>query len=70
MAKLTTKARKKLPTGQFVFPKGRRYPLNDASHARSALQRVSQFGSSSEKAAVRKAVKRKYPGIKQARGKP
>lgn len=69
MARLTTRARKALPSGKFVFPKGRRYPVHDASHARAALQRVSQYGSSSEKAKVRAAVKRRYPGITQSKGK-
>jgi len=47
------------------MPAKRAYPLEDASHARNALARVSQHGSPSEKAKVRAAVKRKYPGIKQ-----
>ncbi len=67
MARLTTKARKKLPAKSFVFPKGRRFPINDRSHARNALARVSQFGSSAEKATVRAKVKRKFPGIKQGK---
>ena len=62
--KLTTKARKALPRSTFVFPKQRRYPINDASHARNALARVSQFGTPSEQATVRSAVKRKFGGIK------
>lgn len=59
---LTTKARKGLKTSQFALP-GRRYPLNDISHARNALARVSQFGSISEKMRVRSAVRRKFPTI-------
>lgn len=43
MARLTTKARKALPTKAFALP-GRRYPVNDPNHARAALSRVSQFG--------------------------
>jgi hypothetical protein len=39
------------------------YPINDASHARNALARVSQNGTAQEKAQVRAAVKRKYPNI-------
>lgn len=56
-------ARKALPKGDFVFPKERRYPIENASHARAALSRVSQFGSPAEKAKVRAAVHSKYPGI-------
>jgi hypothetical protein len=44
---------------------GRRYPIEDKGHAKAALSRISQFGSSEEKAKVRSAVKRKFPGIKQ-----
>jgi len=62
VAKLTSKARKALPAKSFALPGGR-YPINDASHARNALSRVAQNGSSSEKAQVRAAVKRKFPGI-------
>ena len=63
MAKLTTKARKALPTKTFALP-GRRYPIENPSHARNALARVSQFGSPAEKATVRSKVKNKFPGIK------
>ena len=64
MAKLTAAARKKIPAGDFALPGGR-YPIEDASHARNALARVSQFGSPSEKAAVRSKVASKFPGIGQ-----
>jgi hypothetical protein len=72
MAKLTAKDRNKLPSSSFALPgKGEgksgkgsgSYPIPDASHARNALSRVAQHGSSSEKAAVRAKVHRKYPGI-------
>ena len=63
MAKLSYAARKKLPRSGFAFPGTRKYPLPDISHGRNALGRVSQFGSSSEKARVRAAVHRRYPGI-------
>lgn len=65
MAKLTTKARKAIPTKSFALP-NRRYPIENPSHARNALSRVSQFGSPAEKATVRAKVKSKYPSI----GKP
>lgn len=67
MAKLTTKARKKLKKGSFALS-GRRYPIEDAAHARNALSRVAQNGSPSEKAEVRAKVHAKYPDIgKRAR---
>ena len=62
MAELTTTARKRLKRSSFALP-GRRYPIEDASHARNALARVSQFGSSTEKAVVRRKVKMRYPGM-------
>jgi hypothetical protein len=37
MAKLTTKERNALPAKDFVFPKQRKFPIEDASHARDAL---------------------------------
>jgi len=60
--KLTYAARKKLKKGSFALP-GRRYPIENASHARNALARVSQYGTPSEKSRVRAAVHRKFPGI-------
>jgi hypothetical protein len=68
MARLTTAARKRLPSGDFALPGGR-YPINDPNHARNALARVSQFGTAAEKSRVRAAVARKYPGIGQSSGK-
>lgn len=62
MAKLTTKARKNIPTSEFAGP-DRSYPVQNESHARNALSRVSQFGSPALKAEVRAKVHRKYPGI-------
>jgi hypothetical protein len=65
MAKLTAKQRNKMPNSTFAVPGKRAYPVNDESHARNALARVSQFGSPSEKAAVKRKVKSKFPGIKE-----
>ena len=62
MAKLTGKERKALPKSDFALPGGR-YPVNDKAHARNALARVSQHGSSEEKAKVRAKVHDKFPGI-------
>lgn len=62
MTKLTTKTRNAIPGKEFALP-GRRYPIEDKSHARNALSRVSGNGSPAEKAKVRAAVHRKYPDI-------
>ena len=72
MADLTTKERQKLPRKDFALPgkgEGKKgagagsYPIPNKAHARNALARVSQFGSSEEKAKVRAAVERKFPSI-------
>jgi len=60
--RLTSAARNRLSAGAFALP-GRRYPIQDASHARNALARVAQYGSATEKERVRAAVHRRYPGI-------
>lgn len=62
MAVLTAARRKKIPTGEFAGP-DRSYPIPDKSHARNALSRVSQFGTSELKAKVRAKVHRKFPDI-------
>lgn len=62
MAKLTAAARSHIKAKDFALPGGR-YPIEDASHARNALARVSQHGTPEEKSRVRAAVHRKYPGI-------
>jgi hypothetical protein len=62
MAKLTSAERKSLPSSDFALS-GRRYPIENISHARNALARVSQYGTPDEKAKVRAAVKRKYPSL-------
>ena len=60
MTKLTSTEREKLPKGDFVFPKTRRYPIENAAHARDALARSS---GKSAHAAVVAAVKHKFPKI-------
>lgn len=60
--KLDAASRNALPSSDFALP-GRRYPINDRSHAANAKARVSQFGSPAEKAKVNAAVARKYPGM-------
>jgi hypothetical protein len=72
MSWLSAKKRQSLPKGDFALPgKGEgpkgagsgSYPIPDKSHAQNALARVSQHGSSEEKAKVRAAVHRKYPNM-------
>lgn len=70
--KLTTKAREHISKKNFAEPEKKNkknpagrgaYPIPDANHARNALARVAQFGSSAEKAEVRRKVHSKYPNI-------
>lgn len=61
--KLTAKERNSLSTKSFALPSERKYPIEDSNHARNALARVSQHGSSEQKEKVRAAVHRKYPDI-------
>ncbi len=65
MAKLTKKTRAAIPTKSFAGP-ARSYPIENASHARNALARVSEYGDPALQARVRAAVHRKYPSL----GKP
>ena len=67
MSKLTAKRRNSLSTKEFAGP-DRSYPIPDASHARNALSRVSQFGTSELKAKVREKVHKKFPDIGRAEG--
>lgn len=66
MAKLTSKRRNRLKSSSFALPSKRKYPIDTRNRARNALARVAQYGTPSEKAQVRKAVKRKYPSIQVA----
>ena len=63
MAKLTSKKRRHLKKSQFAKPGKRKYPINDPSHAKNALARVSQYGTPAEKATIRRKVHAKYPNI-------
>jgi hypothetical protein len=63
MAPLTTKQRNSLPNSVFALP-GRRYPLENVSHARNALARVAQNGTAAEIRAVHAAVYRRFPQLK------
>ncbi|HEY1430750.1 MAG TPA: hypothetical protein VGF39_03860 [Stellaceae bacterium] len=68
MAELTAKRRAALPKKEFAVPQTNGYPVDTANRARSALTRVSQFGSPTEKAQVRRKVAKEYPGIAQSKG--
>jgi hypothetical protein len=70
MAKdLGTKERKKLSKKQFALPGKRKYPIPDKAHARNALARVAQNGTSAEQKKVKAAVKKRFPSIGKKRKK-
>ena len=55
--KLNAAQRRALPSKTFVFPKQRRYPIEDRAHAIAALR----FSAGKpEEAAVRAAVRKKF----------
>lgn len=63
MAKLNAAKRNKLTAGSFALPGKRKYPIPDAGHARNALSRAAHNASPAEQATIKRAVKRKFPGI-------
>lgn len=63
MAKLSSGDRNALPAQDFAGP-DRSYPIPDASHARNALARSSEFAMPDLKEKIREKVRRKFPGIK------
>lgn len=60
--RLTAAERHALPGRDFALPGGR-YPIPDRGHAIAAKGRVTEFGTSEEKAKVRAAVARKFPDL-------
>jgi hypothetical protein len=63
MARLSAKTRNALPDSAFAGPH-RSFPIENASHARNAIARASQFHPEL-KAKIRAKVHKKFPGIKQ-----
>ena len=62
--RLPSAERNALPARDFVFPKQRKFPIENASHARDALSRAGAKGGGVQ-SKVRAAVRRRFPGIKQ-----
>jgi hypothetical protein len=67
MAPLTAAHRNRLAPSSFAIrPTAKtpgRYPIHDRPHAANALARVSQHGSPSERATVRRAVCGRFPSM-------
>jgi hypothetical protein len=70
--KLTAADRRKLPSSSFALPgkdpdvKGAKgtYPIDTPGRARAALGKAKVNATPAEQAKVKKAVAKKYPGIK------
>jgi hypothetical protein len=74
MARLTYGERKSMPKSEFAVPSKREggkggYPIPDRNHARSALQRASEFGTPKVKAEVREKVEKKFPGMEKGKSR-
>jgi hypothetical protein len=64
----------KAPPGSYALPGGGpggadAYPVNTKARAANALSRVAANGTPAEKAKVKAAVKKKYPGLPSSQGK-
>ena len=55
MTKLTTKARKAIPKGEFGLPGERKFPMENKSHARNAKARASEMKNKGKLSASSKA---------------
>jgi hypothetical protein len=64
MSKLTAAQRKRIEPRDYVDPKNRAFPINDETHARSALAEAHTHPEL--KAQIKAKVHAKYPGIKIA----
>jgi hypothetical protein len=60
MTELNAEARSRLKKSSFAVPNERKFPIPDESHARNALARAA--GTKYEPM-VKKAVKKKFPGL-------
>lgn len=71
MAKLTAKTRAAIPTSKFALPSERKYPLNDASHARNAISRASQQAAKGNLTSAQKSTidSKARKVLKSGRGK-
>lgn len=60
MAKLTSKARKGLPTSEFALPGERKYPVDTKNRARNAKARASeQYNKGNISASQKSTIDRK-----------
>ncbi len=70
MAKLSTKARNKLPKKEFAEPGERKYPVNDKAHAKNAKARASQMEKKGKLSSAEKSkIDAKADKVLDAKGK-
>jgi hypothetical protein len=67
MSRLTAAERSTIPTSEFAEPADRKYPVDTAKRARTALGLVGMHGSPAAKAKVRAKVHADYPGIGESK---
>jgi hypothetical protein len=53
----------------FALPGKRKYPILDKAHARNALAKVAQHGTSAEQKKVKAAMKRRFPSVGKSKSK-
>jgi hypothetical protein len=70
----TQAGRNRMASSSFALPKGTgsdpskdQYRIDDKPHARNALARVAQHGTSSEQASVRAKVGAKFPSLRKSK---
>ncbi len=64
MARLSARGRKRISGKNFVYPKQRKYPIHDKSHAKSALRMAGRKDTFGSLATVKKKVYQRYPSLK------
>jgi hypothetical protein len=66
---MDAKKRNALHKSTFALPSKRKYPIPDKAHAKSALSYAARKDTEGDEKTVRKAVLKKFPGLKK-KGKP
>lgn len=70
MAKLSTKERKSLPASKFAEPAERKYPIENASHAKNAKARASEMANKGRiSGAAEKSIDKKADRVIARMGK-
>lgn len=65
----TKTGRKAMASTSFALPGQKKYRIDDIAHARNALARVAQHGTSTQQKQVRAKVTAKFPSLGKKGGK-